>query len=184
MDRIGIGQKIKALRKSQGISLLQLANHIGKTKSYISMIENGKANPSLATLKDITSFFGLDLATFFETEENRHSPEKEIFTFGEDARLIYSQKKQYNLYLLISNTQLKMKTYLVELFPEGGYSQALKHDGEEYGYVLEGEIELALDGEQFSIKKGGYFYFDSSRKHIVRNLSASVSKVQWIYLPD
>lgn len=184
MDQIEIGQKLKALRKSQGISLQQIAEHIGKTKSYISMIENAKANPSISTLKDIVSFFGLDLAAFFETEEGRSHHGQEIFSFTEDARLIYSQKDQYNLYLLISNTQLRMKTYLVELFPNGGYSQALKHDGEEYGYVLEGEIELSLDDEPFVVPEGGYFYFASSRKHIVRNLASTISRVQWIYLPD
>ena len=184
MNNKDIGSKLKTLRKSQGISLLQLANHIGKTKSYISMIENGKANPSLSTLKNIVSFFGMDLATFFNSDEGKSHSGKEVFIFEEDAKLIYSKKNKYNLYLLISNTSLKMKTYIVELLPGGGYSQELRHDGEEFGYVLEGKVELSLDGIPYEIEKGGYFYFDSNKNHIVRNLSDKKSLIQWVYLPE
>ncbi len=184
MENKDIGSKLKTLRKSQGISLLQLATHIGKTKSYISMIENGKANPSLSTLKNIVSFFGMDLATFFDSDDNKSHSGKEVFTFDKDAKLIYSKKGKYNLYLLISNTQLKMKTYIVELLPGGGYYQELKHEGEEFGYILEGKVELSLDGVPHTIEKGGYFYFDSNKTHIIRNLSDNISFIQWVYLPD
>ncbi len=184
MNNKDIGNKLRTLRKSQGISLLQLAEHVGKTKSYISMIENGKANPSLSTLKNIVSFFGMDLATFFNNDENKSHSGKEVFKFEDDAKLIYSKKGKYNLYLLISNTSLKMKTYIVELFPGGGYYQELKHEGEEFGYVLEGKVELSLDGIPYEIEKGGYFYFDSNKTHIIRNLSKGISLIQWVYLPD
>ncbi|MBZ4642461.1 MAG: hypothetical protein PWQ25_1942 [Deferribacteres bacterium] len=175
--------KLKALRKSQGVSLLQLANAIGKTKSYISMIENNKAVPSISTLKEIASFFGLTLAEFFEDDDSKLHINKETFNIKDDARLIYSKKDEYNLYLLIDNPKLKMKTYLVELMPYGGYEQELKHEGEEQGYILEGEVELCLDGTTHRLKKDEYFYFDSSKRHIIKNLSAQISKIYWVYLP-
>ncbi|UOD34252.1 helix-turn-helix domain-containing protein [Deferribacteraceae bacterium V6Fe1] len=175
--------KLKSLRKSQGVSLLQLANAIGKTKSYISMIENNKATPSISTLKQIASFFGLTLADFFEDEDNRLHINKEVFKLDDDARLIYSKKGEYNLYLLIDNPKLKMKTYLVELMPNGGYEQELKHEGEEQGYILEGKIQLSLDGVTHELEKDEYFYFNSSKKHKVKNISNKVAKIFWVYLP-
>ncbi|MCX8083721.1 MAG: helix-turn-helix domain-containing protein [Calditerrivibrio sp.] len=178
-----ISQKIKSLRKSQGITLEQLASSIGKTKSYVSMLENGRATPSLSTLKDISSFFGLTIADFFDRDYNTIENDKCTFDFEVDAELIYSKKGEFNLYLLHKSRNYKMKTYLVELFPNGGYSQALKHDGEEQGFVLEGEIELVLDDERFKLGVHQYFYFDSSKSHKVRNISSNISRILWIYLP-
>lgn len=183
MDISYIAQKIKNLRKSQGITLEQLARSIGKTKSYISMLENEKAIPSLSTLKEIASFFGMTIADFFEEDIEKANFYKEVFDFETDADLIYSKKNEFNLYLLHKNKSLKMKTYIVELFPGGGYSQSLKHDGEEQGLIIEGQIELIIDENSYHLKKGQYFYFDSSKSHRVRNISDSISKIFWVYLP-
>lgn len=178
-----LGEKLRNLRKSQGYSLNQLAKAVGKTKSYISMIENGKAVPSMATLKSITNFFNVTISDLLEENEKDIHLNKESFIFEKDAELIYSKKDFYNLYLLIKNPLLKMKTYLVEIPPYGGYHQEIKHEGEEFGYVLEGEIELTLDKESHIIKAGNYFYFYSHKNHKVKNFSNKPAKVLWIYLP-
>lgn len=183
MNKRYIAQKIKNLRKSQGITLEQLAKSIGKTKSYVSMLENEKAIPSLYTLKEIATFFNLTIADFFDEEIERSDFNKEVFNFDTDAELIYSKKGEFNLYLLHRNKSFKMKTYLVELFPGGGYSQSLKHEGEEQGFILEGKVELILDDVSYELVKGQYFYFDSSKNHKVKNLSREISKIFWIYLP-
>ncbi|MGA1861502.1 helix-turn-helix domain-containing protein [Deferribacter thermophilus] len=178
-----LGEKLRNLRKSQGYSLNQLAKVIGKTKSYLSMIENGKAIPSMATLKAITNFFNVTISDLLEEDEKNIHLNKESFDFKNDAELIYSKKGFYNLYLLIKNPLLKMKTYLVEIPPYGGYQQEIKHEGEEFGYVLNGEIELTLDNEKHIITSGNYFYFYSNKKHKVKNISSSTAKVLWVYLP-
>ncbi|MEF3255825.1 MAG: helix-turn-helix domain-containing protein [Deferribacterales bacterium] len=183
MDKKYISSKIRNLRRSQGITLEALAKAINKTKSYVSMLENEKAVPSLPTLKDIASFFGMTLAEFFESDNLEFDFSKEVFDFYQDAEQIYSKKNEFNLYLLHKNKSFKMKSYIVELFPHGGYSQPLAHDGEEQGYILEGEVELILDDKRYILKKSQYFYFNSSKKHMVRNLSNTVSKIFWVYLP-
>ncbi|MGA1845780.1 helix-turn-helix domain-containing protein [Deferribacter abyssi] len=178
-----LGEKLRNLRKSQGYSLNQLAKAIGKTKSYISMIENGKAIPSMATLKAITNFFGVNISDLLENDEKDIHLNKESFQFDKDAELIYAKKDLYNLYLLIKNPLLKMKTYLVEIPPGGGYHQEIKHEGEEFGYVIEGEIELTLNNQIHTITHGNYFYFQSHKKHKVKNKKNLPAKVLWIYLP-
>ncbi|MGB9731561.1 MULTISPECIES: helix-turn-helix domain-containing protein [Calditerrivibrio] len=183
MNKSYISKKIRNLRKSQGITLEQLAKAIGKTKSYVSMLENEKAIPSLSTLKEIVSFFNMTIADFFEESDQKSDFNKEVFNFSSDAELIYSKKNEFNLYLLHKNKSFKMKTYIVELFPEGGYSQSLKHEGEEQGYILQGRVELIIDEKSYELSSGQYFYFDSSKSHRVRNLDNEISRIFWIYLP-
>lgn len=183
MDKKYISSKIRTLRRSQGITLEALASAINKTKSYVSMLENQKAVPSLPTLKEIASFFGITIAEFFGTDDSKVDFKKEVFDFDVDADQIYSKKNEFNLYLLHKNKSFKMKTYIVELFPHGGYSQPLAHEGEEQGYVIDGHVELTLDENVYVLKKGQYFYFDSSKKHMIRNLSEDISRIFWIYLP-
>lgn len=185
MDKITLGIKLKSIRKSQGISLQNIAVNVGKTKSYISMIENSKAVPSLSTLRDIASYLGVTIADFFDNgssvEESSH---KETFDFNEDAKVIHSKKDEYNLFLLIQNPKFKMKTYIVELLPYGGYSQELKHTGQEQGYILSGTVRLFLDNAEHVLTAGDYFYFYSDTKHKVKNFNNSTARIYWIYLPE
>ncbi|MEC9492765.1 cupin domain-containing protein [Flexistipes sp.] len=185
MKRKFLGSKIKSYRRSQGLSLQSVAEKIGKTKSYLSMIENSKAVPSLSTLRDIATCLGITIADFFDEEANNNSKVfKETFQFNNDARIIHSKKNEYNLYLLIQNQTFKMKTYIVELLPFGGYSQELRHEGQEQGLVLEGQISLYLDEHEYILNKGDYFYFYSNKKHKVTNKSEEKAKIYWVYLPE
>lgn len=185
MKRKLLGNKIKSYRKSQGLSLQILAEHIGKTKSYMSMIENSKAVPSLSTLRDIATCLGITIADFFEEEPHNNSEiSRETFNFNKDAKVIHSRKNEYNLHLLIQNPAFKMKTYIVELLPFGGYSQELKHNGQEQGFILEGRITLHLDEKEYILNKGDYFYFFSNKKHKVTNKSEEPAKIYWVYLPE
>ncbi|TYB32734.1 MAG: cupin domain-containing protein [Flexistipes sinusarabici] len=185
MKRKFLGNKIKNYRKSQGLSLQSVAENIGKTKSYMSMIENSKAVPSLSTLRDIATCLGITIADFFDEETNNSSKVfRETFQFDRDAKVIHSKKNEYNLYLLIRNPIFKMKTYLVELLPFGGYSQGLRHEGQEQGFVLEGQISLYLDNKEHVLNKGDYFYFYSDKKHKVTNKSEEKAKIYWVYLHE
>jgi len=162
-----------------------VAENVGKTKSYMSMIENSKAVPSLSTLRDIATCLGITIADFFEEETNNNSEiARETFQFEKDAKIIHSKKNDYNLYLLIQNPAFKMKTYIVELLPFGGYAQELRHEGQEQGFVLEGQISLYLDNKEHVLNKGDYFYFYSYKKHKVTNKSEEKAKIYWVYLPE
>lgn len=162
-----------------------VAENIGKTKSYMSMIENSKAIPSLSTLRDIATCLGITIADFFEDETNNNFEiYRETFKFDKDAKVIHSKKNEYNLYLLIQNPNFKMKTYIVELLPFGGYSQELRHQGQEQGYILEGQIFLYLDNNEYVLDKGDYFYFYSDKKHKITNKSEEKAKIYWVYLPE
>ena len=68
-----IGTKIKRLRLQLNLSQAELADRCELTKGYISQLENDLTSPSIATLCDILSALGTDLAEFFKREEDRKS---------------------------------------------------------------------------------------------------------------
>jgi quercetin dioxygenase-like cupin family protein len=65
----------------------------------------------------------------------------------------------------------------------GGSDGDIVHSGEEIGYVLEGEIELSVDGRRYQIKAGDSFHFRSEMPHGYRNIGAKPARVIWINTP-
>jgi quercetin dioxygenase-like cupin family protein len=67
--------------------------------------------------------------------------------------------------------------------PGGGSSGALRHAGEETGYVLEGMIELTVDGERATLCAGSSFFFRSLLPHSYRNIGPSSARILWVNTP-
>ncbi|HEV7799823.1 MAG TPA: cupin domain-containing protein, partial [Burkholderiales bacterium] len=67
--------------------------------------------------------------------------------------------------------------------PRTSSDEQISHAGEELGYVLEGELELALGEERYMLQTGDSFYFSSSVPHSYRNPGKTVTRVLWINTP-
>ncbi|MEL6337206.1 MAG: cupin domain-containing protein, partial [Pseudomonadota bacterium] len=66
----------------------------------------------------------------------------------------------------------------------GGRSDGvISHLGEEVGFLLEGELELEVDGQRYQLRPGDSFYFSSDRPHGYRNLSSTEARVLWVNTP-
>ena len=74
------------------------------------------------------------------------------------------------------------KIHIVE--PGGSTHGTIQHDGEEIGYVIQGEFELTVDGETFSLKKGDSFFFSSRLPHGYRNPGKTQSRIVWVNTPS
>ena len=155
-----IGNKIKRLRLQLNLSQAELADRCELTKGYISQLENDLTEPSISTLRDILSALGTDLAEFFKKED--------------DARIVFSaedfiEKHENGMLLkwIIPNAQKnEMEPVLVELLAGASTSVDFPHEGEEFGYVLEGRICLELGKKKYICKKGETFYYEIGRAHV------------------
>ncbi len=172
-----IGKKIKELRSTLSLTQEELANRCDLTKGYISQLENDLTSPSIATLKDILAALGTNLKEFFNEEEN----EKVVFK-KEDY--VTKNHEGYSLTWLINNAQKnEMEPILVELLPKEKTEEDYPHEGEEFGYVLEGEIVVVHDTHSYRVKKGESFYFNTDKIHYLYNPLSKTSKVIWISSP-
>lgn len=172
-----IGAKIKRLRQQLYLSQSELADRCELTKGYISQLENDLTSPSISTLVDILSALGTDLAEFFKKDD-----EKRIVFATED----FIEKKEDGMTLnwIIPNAQKnQMEPILVTLEPNCHTFDDFPHEGEEFGYVLEGKIRITLDKDKHICKKGESFYFTANTQHRISNAGKTKAKFIWVSTP-
>jgi transcriptional regulator with XRE-family HTH domain len=174
---MNLGKKIRQMRNQKGLTQEELADRCELTKGYISQLENNLNSPSIATLTDILAALGSNLSEFFREE----TAEKVVFSKNE---FIEKDSDGVLWNWLIPNAQKNMmEPVLVEL-SEGAETVAdVPHEGEEFGYVLEGKIVIALGNTHHTCKKGEAFYYAASKPHLIINKSKGKARFLWISTP-
>jgi transcriptional regulator with XRE-family HTH domain len=172
-----LGGKIKQMRNQKGLTQEELADRCELTKGYISQLENNLNSPSIATLTDILSALGSNLSEFFQEEKE----EKVVFTKQE---FIEKDSEGVLFKWLIPNAQKNMmEPVLVELAEGVSTTGDVPHEGEEFGFVLEGKLGLALGKKLFLCKKGEAFYYSAGVPHYIINKGKGKAKFLWISTP-
>ena len=159
-----IGLKLKELRILKGLTQEELADRAELSKGFISQLERNLTSPSIATLMDILQCLGTTLGEFFN-----ESPEEQI-VFG---KADYFEKQDPDLKneikWIIPNAQKNiMEPILLTLDPGGETCPDNPHEGEEFGYVIQGSITIHLGSKIYKAKKGESFYFVSDKKHYIQ----------------
>ena len=172
-----IGDKIKELRLQCEFTQEELANRCELTKGYISQLENDLTSPSIATLIDILSALGTTLKDFFSEEED----EKIVFS---ESDFIEKKTEQMSLNWLVPNSQKNsMEPVLIELNKNSATEEDVPHEGEEFGFVIDGEIVIHLGKKKYVCKNGESFYFTSAKSHSIINVKEKTAKFLWITCP-
>lgn len=174
-----IGKKIRLLRIEKQLTQEELANRCELSKGFISQVENDLTSPSIATLIDILEILGTNLPDFFsDTKEEKVTFSKEDMFEKNDDDL------KYSLMWLIPNAQKNaMEPIMITLEPNGQYIEEGPHEGEEFGYILSGSINLHLGKKKFKLKKGDSFYYKAKSNHYISNTSKSPAKIIWVSTP-
>lgn len=172
-----IGDKIKDLRLQCDLTQEELADRCELTKGYISQLENDLTSPSIATLIDILSALGSSLKDFFQDEEEQ----KIVFSEND---FIEKKTDEYVFNWLVPNAQKNMmEPMLIELLPNCKTEQDVAHEGEEFGYVLEGEISICIGKKKHKAKKGESFYYVADKSHYIINTKDKKAKFLWVSTP-
>lgn len=174
-----IGEKIHLLRMAKQLTQEELASRCELSKGFISQIENDLTSPSIATLIDILEILGTNLPDFFsDTKEEKVTFSKSDMFEKNDDEL------KYSLMWLIPNAQKNsMEPIMITIDPNGQYIEEEPHEGEEFGYVLSGTINLHLGKKIHKLKKGDSFYYKAKSNHYISNTGKSPAKVIWISTP-
>ena len=172
-----LGAKIKDMRLLHNLTQEELADRCELTKGYISQLENDLTSPSIATLSDILDSLGSNFSEFFKDEKN------EKIVFGEND-YIEKEWEGVTQNWLVPNAQKNLiEPLTVELNPGASTGEDVPHEGEEFGYVLEGEITLSLGGKKYVCRCGESFYYTADQTHSVSNDTKKRAKILWISSP-
>ncbi len=172
-----LGSKIKQMRNQLGLTQEELADRCELTKGYISQLENNLNSPSIATLGDILVALGSNLSEFFKEE----TEEKVVFSKEE---FIEKETDGVLWRWLIPNAQKNMlEPVLVELSEGGTTASDIPHEGEEFGYVLEGKLTILLGKSRYTCKKGEAFYYNAGKPHTIANKGKGKARFLWVSTP-
>lgn len=179
-----IGRRIRALRKLQRRRLVDLASGAGCSESLLSRIENGRVMPSLSTLHRLAQALGVNVAVLLEARA-----EQTCTVFAPDARPRTAHGGATEgdgstaESLVPYGPDGRLEALIVQLPPGGALCGPFSHAGEEVGLVLDGTLELFVDGERHSIPAGSSFYFESDRTHSYRAGRPGACRVIWVNTP-
>lgn len=174
-----IGNRIKSLRKKMNLTQEELADRSELTKGFISQLERNLNSPSIDTLADILEALGTNLGDFF----SENTKEQIVFT-REDFFVGINDKMKHKMEWIVPNSvKNNMEPIIITLEKDGESRRYSPNEGEEFGYVLKGEIKLFYGNEEYRLKKGETFYFESDQERYIKNNYKGESKVLWISNP-
>jgi transcriptional regulator with XRE-family HTH domain len=173
-----LGARIRHARRLAHLTMTQVAAKASCSESLISKIENGQATPSLAMLHRIAVALDSNIATLTTEDAPPDSP---VLRSGERPVMQTRGISLERLVLPKRGGLLQANIHIV--MPGVETDGQIVHVGEEVGYVLEGELELALGNERYLIQAGDAFTFSSQVPHGYRNVGKTIAKILWVNTP-
>ncbi|MCB2145755.1 MAG: FAD-binding protein [Deltaproteobacteria bacterium] len=165
------GEKIRTLREAQGWSQEQLAETTGQTPEFIAGVESGDISPPVAFFLRLSGAYGVDPGTFLREEE------KERFR-DQRTQAYVNRTRNYSYETLTSGAEHDhLRAFMVTIEPHHDHKPvAYKHEGEEFIFVMEGELEFTLGNRVHTLKEGESIHFHSNTPHKLKSLSAEMTR--------
>src|SRR5215472_4700418 len=171
-----IGARLRQLRMRRAFSLAQVAKTVGISVGFLSAIERSQMSASIGTLRRLARFYKTNILDFFDPA-------------GAGSRLVKPARRKVleagrgvRMELLAWGNTV-MEPHLFRIAPNSGSGESYTHEGEEFLYVLRGELHISLHGEEYRLKPGDSFYFESATPHHWRNPGRSETHVLWVNTP-
>ncbi|MCA1941006.1 MAG: cupin domain-containing protein [Caenispirillum bisanense] len=167
-----VGARLRAIREQNGLSQRQLAQRAGVTNGTISLIEQNRNSPSVASLRKVLQGIPMSLAEFFSTEMPPR--EKIVFKPSDLVQLtteIGKAGKGRVLYRQVGDLRNRTLQILHETYEPGADTgrTMLQHASEEGGIVISGRFELTVGDQKDILEPGDSYLFDSRQPHRFRN---------------
>lgn len=174
-----IGEKIRYLRLSNNLTQEELADRSELSKGFISQVERDLTSPSITTLTDILSALGTNLPAFFKEEER----EQIVFTTEDYFEHEDRDLRSLTTWLIPNAQKNQMEPVLMTIQSGGRSFIDNPHEGEEFGYVLKGMVDIYFDKQIIRARRGESFYYRADRPHELRNPYKTDAIVIWVSTP-
>ena len=171
-----LGHKLHNLRLKKGYTLQEVAEALGFTASFLSMVENGRSGISFSKLQKLLAFYGSTIADLDDKKDERGR----VVSLSQAAVLGYEIEGVEALRLVKSSQDHIIEPIYFRVQP-GASIGYMEHEGEEFGFVIEGRFEVLLldpktgNEEIYMLEKGDTIYYPSSMQHKWTNVSSKLS---------
>ena len=184
-----VGAKIKGLRESKNISIEEIAERSGLSIDQINSIENDQHLPSLGPLIKIARALGVRLGTFLDDNDElgpavcRAEEHNSSISFSNDAADARKHMEYHSL--AKQKAGRHMEPFIIDIQPsEEKDFKSSAHEGEEFIYVLNGQVEIDYGKEKYLLKEGDSIFYDSIVMHHVHGVVGESAKIlAVVYIP-
>jgi DNA-binding transcriptional MerR regulator/quercetin dioxygenase-like cupin family protein len=171
-----IGAHLRQLRSAKELSLARVAKAVGISVGFLSAMERSQMSGSVGTLRKLARFYKTNILDFFDASESNSRQVRPA-----DRKVLEAGKGVRMELLAWGNTV--MEPHLFRIAPEAGSGDPYTHEGEEFIYVLQGDLEITVEGEHYRLEPGDSFYFESATPHRWKNPGRKETWVLWINTP-
>lgn len=177
-SEVNVGQKIRALREGQNLSLRALSERCGLSINAISQIERGENSPTVSSLHLLASGLGVSIADLFKDQR-----QQTVVFSRPDERLRSEARGVIMESLGIGLPNQQLEPFLVTIAPGvDNTDQPITHNGEELVYCIEGEIDYTVAGQTHELKTGDSLIFDATQPHFLNNRSAGSALLLMVFV--
>jgi len=174
---VRLSEQLGRLRGERQLTLAQVSEATGLSVSFLSAIERGQANASVATLQKMAHLYGVNVRSFF----GESSAEQRLVR-PRDRRVLDPQPGVRMECIACGETV--MDPAIFRIAPGAASGGSYHHEGEEFIYMLQGTLEVWLDEmERYTLEAGDCLYFKSTHAHRFQNLGEKEALALWVNTP-
>jgi transcriptional regulator with XRE-family HTH domain len=184
-----VGERIRRFRKEKGLTLRALADLTGRSIGFLSQVERGLSSISLTALRDLAASLGRPMAAFFDVadpglDDDDRGPVWTLTRAGEESsEVMFSGTRRYQL-LSARTGGLVLEPLIVHIAPGGIIEETDPgHVGEEFAYVLKGELLYVIDDREYRLGPGDCMHLRSNVRHRIHNDGDEVTVVVSVLTP-
>jgi DNA-binding transcriptional MerR regulator len=172
-----LGPRLRRLRARTGMPIAEAARRAGISTGFLSAVERGQANASVATLQRLATTYGTTVMDLFQAPKSRErlvrAAERRVIELHSGVRME-----------MLSSGAAMLQSMLFRVAPLAGSDGAYTHQGEEFIYMLAGTLEVWLDElECFVLHQGDSFWFESTLGHRWFNPAKVDAVLLWVNTP-
>jgi quercetin dioxygenase-like cupin family protein/DNA-binding XRE family transcriptional regulator len=170
-----IGAHLRQLRARRKLSLAHVAQAVGISVGFLSALERSQMSGSVGTLRKLARFYKTNILEFYDASgasRQVRPAERKVLEAGAGVRME-----------LLAWGNTVMEPHLFRVAPDAGSGDPYTHEGEEFIYVLRGDLEINLNGEAYRLKTGDSFYFESATPHRWKNPGRKETWLLWVNTP-
>lgn len=176
-----LGQDVRGLRKSRGLTLNELALRIGRSVGFISQVERGMSSPSIDDLRAISAALDVPTSWFF-ANESQNERELGLIVRADSRRVLGTQETGIAEELLSPDLGGSFEMFRSVFAAGAEMNTDILRETEEAGYIVSGSLQFCIDGQWFDLNEGDSFRFDH-KPYRWKNTGDVPAIVVWVVSP-
>jgi transcriptional regulator with XRE-family HTH domain len=177
-ELVSLGERLRALRAAKGWTLDELAERSGLSKPFLSRLESGSRQPSIAAVLTLARAYGVPMGSLFDS----HQEDESCLVIHAGSTTL--RRGNGIEYLPLSGaSRFNLQPMRAMISPLRPGAERYQHEGEEWLYVISGRLKLQVGEKEYELQIGDAAHFDSRQPHRLDALDGKAAEVILVACP-